>query len=239
MIMNDYLISIPQTPYNNFILPEDEPVYEIDLNTRKINSPQFLGTQTEHGAEIIYFSVDRYFNEMDLANTTCLIQYINANNEGKIYPVPFYDLNTLSGENVEKHFVKAYVLYSNYEIGKYYVINKNGKYELSYEPFDFKQQYYSYIDAPKILFPWVISRDVTMKSGIVKYAIRFYSIDFETNEIVYDLNTSMAQTLVLDTLDTTQLREEQNGINPTELEKIYNRIDQIATEGSEFHWIEF
>lgn len=75
------------------LLPSNEPVYKIDLNTRTIQTPKFLSVQKDHEAETIYFVVDRYFDNMDLANTTCVIQYINPNNEAYVYSVPYLDVD--------------------------------------------------------------------------------------------------------------------------------------------------
>lgn len=74
------------------LLPDDDQIFEVDLNTRTINVPQFLSVQYDHNAEVVYFKVPRYFEGVDLATTTCVIQYINANNDVGLYCIPFYDL---------------------------------------------------------------------------------------------------------------------------------------------------
>lgn len=60
-------------------LPKDEPKLEIDLNTRKVSAPEFLSVSTDHNSETLYFIVDRYFDNVDLATTSCIVQYKNAN----------------------------------------------------------------------------------------------------------------------------------------------------------------
>ena len=75
-------------------IPSDEAVYAVDLNARLIDTPVYLSTETDHFAETVFFSVDRYFDTIDLANSTCIIQYINANGENYVYVVPVYDLET-------------------------------------------------------------------------------------------------------------------------------------------------
>ena len=55
-------------------LPVDEPLFEIDANSRKIDVPsEFksngLSVQGDHLAETVFFSIDRYFDYMDLS--TC------------------------------------------------------------------------------------------------------------------------------------------------------------------------
>ena len=79
-------------------VPSDELVYEVDLNARTIDTPIFLSTETDHVAETVFFKVDRYFETYDLANSTCIIQYINAKNEGYVYVVPVFDLDSYADE---------------------------------------------------------------------------------------------------------------------------------------------
>lgn len=59
-------------------LPYDEPIYKIDLNTRTIETPKFLSVLEDHNSEIIWFKVDRFYDDFDLYGCTCLIQYKNA-----------------------------------------------------------------------------------------------------------------------------------------------------------------
>lgn len=79
-------------------IPETEPIYEINLNTRTIETPTFLSVETDHTAETIFFKVDRYFDTIDLAESTCIIQYVNAKGQTYIYVVPIYDTQTLAAE---------------------------------------------------------------------------------------------------------------------------------------------
>ena len=81
------------------LLPSTENIYDIDLNTRKVEAPEFLSNYTDHDAEVIYFKCDRFFDYMDLANTNIIIQYKNAKGESRIYAVPFVDVATCSLEN--------------------------------------------------------------------------------------------------------------------------------------------
>lgn len=74
------------------LLPDDQQIIEVDLNTRTIAVPQFLSVQFDHNSEVVYFKTPRYFEGVDLATTTCIIQYVNADGDTGIYCVPFYDL---------------------------------------------------------------------------------------------------------------------------------------------------
>lgn len=77
------------------LLPKDEEIYEIDLNTRSISVPKFLSVEKDHQAETIYFQFDRFYDHIDLTTKCCVIQYTNAAGNSYLYPVPFYDVETL------------------------------------------------------------------------------------------------------------------------------------------------
>ena len=62
------------------ILPVTEETFKIDANTRQIEVPENfskygVGVQGDEIAEIIYFSIDRYFDAIDLAEKEILIQW--------------------------------------------------------------------------------------------------------------------------------------------------------------------
>ena len=108
----EYLAKLYQIQDNNLptialLLPSDETIYNVDLNSRTIEAPEFLSTETDHFAETIYFKVDRYFDNMDLTKTVCIIQYendssVNADGDpagGFAYLVPFYDISHFEEEN--------------------------------------------------------------------------------------------------------------------------------------------
>lgn len=74
-------------------LPAGEIVYDIDLNSREINSPKFLSVKKDHKSETVYFRVDRFFDYVDLSTTVCLVQYITPKTKkSRFYVVPFYDI---------------------------------------------------------------------------------------------------------------------------------------------------
>lgn len=101
-----YLIQNENFPAQAILLPTDEKTFDIDLNTRLITAPDILSVEHDHQGETVYFRCARYFDNMDLANTVCVIQYENKNakNEdglpdgGHVYPVPFYDTITYPDE---------------------------------------------------------------------------------------------------------------------------------------------
>lgn len=81
------------------VLPSSENVYEIDLRSRTIDSPEFISVTKDHQSETLYFKVNRFHDYMDLAETTCMIQYITPDNKARIYIVPFYDITTYAHED--------------------------------------------------------------------------------------------------------------------------------------------
>lgn len=108
---NLLLIQDQNPPSLAVLLPSDEKIYQVDLNSRSVEAPAFLGVSEDHRSEIIYFVTDRYFEYKDLAETVCLIYYVNANKEQFFYPVPFYDVTTCSTVDEETGVVKNKLLF--------------------------------------------------------------------------------------------------------------------------------
>lgn len=80
----------------------------IDLESRKIIFPSdsngeinidkgIISVERDHRAETIYFQTDRYYDGVDLRNTVCVVEYVNALGESRIYPVSLED-TTESGK---------------------------------------------------------------------------------------------------------------------------------------------
>ena len=87
------------------ILPLDEPVFEVDANTRKINIPsQFktVGVEGDNTAEIVFFLIDRFFDAMDFGSKEILAAI---------------EWQRLSGSNpvkdIDKAYIKELTLYNN------------------------------------------------------------------------------------------------------------------------------
>ena len=81
-------------------IPPGEPIYNIDLSTRIIDGPEWLGVKEDHDSELIYFKTKRYYDLIDLKDTICLVQYETINkNDGSVYKgvyaIPYYDIKTL------------------------------------------------------------------------------------------------------------------------------------------------
>lgn len=73
------------------MLPLDEEPFEIDANTRSIKIPaafnKCAGVQNDNLCEIITFTVDRYFDYVDLERTSIAIQWRNINGTEGIHIV--------------------------------------------------------------------------------------------------------------------------------------------------------
>lgn len=87
-------------------VPTTEPRFSINANTRAIEVPSeftFLGVRNDHKAETIYFEIDRYFDDVDLSEHTCVIQFLNKNasetKEG-VYPITTMDVDSVDGKIV-------------------------------------------------------------------------------------------------------------------------------------------
>ena len=79
-------------------IPASEPIYNINLNTRVIDPPKMLGVEADHEAELLYFMVDRYFDQVDLAQCVCAVQFRNAGYEEYMYIIPAYDTLSCPGK---------------------------------------------------------------------------------------------------------------------------------------------
>lgn len=82
------------------LAPAYEPFMEIDWSTRTIHVPEFISVRTDHRSETVFFKMGRYHDYVDLSQMCGIIQYINAAGESRVYPIPFYDLDTCSNENM-------------------------------------------------------------------------------------------------------------------------------------------
>lgn len=229
-----YLINNANYPTQALALPKDEFIYEIDLNTRIIKAPTFLGVEKDHKAETIYFLCDRIYCGIDLATTSCLVQYVNAKGEGRYFPVPFYDTTTYSGRDENKRYILANVNYANYQRDTYYVL-KNDEYVISKDAFNPEETYYQYIDCPKILFPWHISGEASAEAGEIEFSVRFYKTDETGKYFDYSLNTKTATSRVLEGMDTTQEQEMQYDADA--LSNVNHKVDLLARE-YQLYWIE-
>ena len=88
-------------------LPSEEPRFLINANKRSIAIPSefsFLAVRYDHQAETVYFEIDRYFDNVDLSQHTCIVQFVNKDKYGNVsegyYRVPVMDITTIDGKIV-------------------------------------------------------------------------------------------------------------------------------------------
>ena len=105
MAVNDYIWHLETAnPPSQVRFPiAGEELYEIDLNTRVISGPDWLSVQQDHESQLLYFTVDRFYDNQDLSNTVCVIQYETIDSRNKntfkgTYFIPMYDIQTLKNE---------------------------------------------------------------------------------------------------------------------------------------------
>lgn len=85
-------ISNPENDPYFLILPQDdEPLFNINANTRKIDVPtdfirNGIAVQGDELAEIVYFAIDRYFDTTDLYEKDILIQWEAPLKAGQMEP---------------------------------------------------------------------------------------------------------------------------------------------------------
>lgn len=126
---------------------QKQKLYNIDLNSRKIEAPTFLSVKGDYEAQVICFTVDRFFENMDLAqDVTCVIQYINAKGDPYLYRVPFYDTYLLKeeGKLVLPWIIKDPVTIASGKIQfalQFYKLDKDDF--LSYQPIKLSENTYA------------------------------------------------------------------------------------------------
>lgn len=158
------------------LLPSSENIYTVDLDTRTITPPKSLGVVGDTHAKIVFFQMDRYYDGFDLTNAIGVIEYINADNEGFLYGIPFYDIETLN--TVEP-------IYAD-EATEPEVYNKLKS------------------SKSKILFPWVVGSDVTKRAGKITFSMSFYVLDKDAEQLAFEGANATAQfVLRLNLLPTT------------------------------------
>lgn len=94
-----YTIQTQQAPCIAELPGANKNTYYVDLDKRSIDAPPILSVLSDHKAEVIYFMMDRYYDFMDLTNTSCLINYITPDKKSYAYVVPYYDIYTYRGYN--------------------------------------------------------------------------------------------------------------------------------------------
>ena len=87
---------------NYVMIPADEKPFEINANNRTITVPadfsKCAGVAGDAMCEIITFTIDRYFDYVDLANTHICIQWVTPDKREGISHISLIDTETISGK---------------------------------------------------------------------------------------------------------------------------------------------
>ena len=74
----------------------------VDWNTRVVQLPSaysaYLSVATDHRASTVYFEADRFYDNVDLTELTFAVEYVNADGEGRVYPVVDFDYTTIENK---------------------------------------------------------------------------------------------------------------------------------------------
>lgn len=176
---------------DTIIVPSNILLYNIHLDTREIDAPEYLSVQHEHYAETVYFVVDRYYDNMDLAQTTCVVQYVTPDNESYIYAVPFCDTVTfpdkiiipwcISGSATSLSGTVKYIV-RFYKIDEQSVIGENNEYDPSGAEFS-----YSLSTKPassKVMYGLPIEGILDEENYHIETSNRFYEFLNVVNQMV-------------------------------------------------------
>lgn len=208
--------TVTKIPYPQIgsLLPAASQVYEVDLNSRQVNTPSLLSVQFDHNAEIIYFKCPRYYDNMDLTQAVCVIEFLNAEHlapggkkmvrDAGLFWVPFYDIN-------------------HYDVE----IDENG----------------NQIAVPIMYFPWSIGGLATKYSGKITFAIRFYQLanvgqeDSPKYEYLYNLSTRPKDGEIVHGLDLSEEELDAFKLEPNVVQEIYRNLS-LAKEDATTYWLE-
>ena len=107
-IQNQNSVTIREIPSTVDRIPVNLDTREIEIE--KSVYKDFLSMEKDHRAEVVYFEVDRFYEDIDLSTYSCIIEYINAAPLGekklRIYPITLMGVQKVldgkTGQFVEK-----------------------------------------------------------------------------------------------------------------------------------------
>jgi hypothetical protein len=80
------------------MLPIDEAAFTINANTRAISTPKVVTLQNDQIAETLTFTIDRYFDYMDLYNATVYVQWTLPSGKEGATEIELKDITTMPGK---------------------------------------------------------------------------------------------------------------------------------------------
>lgn len=209
------LKGIPRTA--ELVISEDH-VYDLDLNTRQVLTPDkdfLVSVKKDFNAEVIFFKCPRFYDNMDLANTVCVIEYLNAEHKD---------------ENGK------YVRDSGFFWSPYY---DTSRVEIETDP-----ETGIAMKTPMLYIPWAVQGLATRYEGTIDFTVRFYSLQqVGSDQYKYNFNMSMIPSkgkieYSLDLIDniTNDFLEDIDKANPpTALEAVYYNI-LTAADAAVTYW---
>jgi hypothetical protein len=181
-------------------MPVDEPVFEIDANSRIINIPaEFkkngVAVLGDHNAETIYFAIDKYFDYQSFAaltnddpeNSGIRINWTFIDS-GKKAPAADAEVQTAAAFGPSENLIPG-----------------------------------------KLVFGWVIEKEMTKKPGTLLFSVEFYAKNVD-NSLDYSFNTLTAQLAVGNALtlkDPAQIPVDKTALLLNRLRNTPYRTDAI------------
>ena len=80
------------------MLPIDETPFAINADTRVITTPRIVVLQNDQIAETVVFTIDRYFDYMDLYNANAYVQWTLPDGTEGATEIEFRDIETIPGK---------------------------------------------------------------------------------------------------------------------------------------------
>lgn len=80
------------------MLPLDETAFAINANTRSISTPKIVTLQNDQIAETVVFTIDRFFDYMDLYNATIYVQWTLPSGKEGATLVEMKDIESMPGK---------------------------------------------------------------------------------------------------------------------------------------------
>ena len=198
---------------------QTEPYLVINSNTREIMIPdsmQNIGVIGDHNAETVWFKIDKFFDMADLGGS--IDDYWKRKEEG------YYTYILIQFINANQ---QPYI----YLVPAHHVFSKDFISDETSGSLD------------TVIFPWILTKEVTETSGIVRFAIRIFktktqlitdengNITNKDTEVVYSYNTQYAQFNILTGINNTNAPNASTTILPSQIEDIFDTITKIYIEG--------
>lgn len=170
-------------------IPLDEDLFLVNLNDRSITVPPHfqkygVAVNGDHLAEFLFFRVDRYFDQMDLSECECRIEWMTAGNKPLAAYTPAHAIDLVFEAPIDPS-----------------INPKPAHGDIIYADDSENEEDRENGDRSAIIFGWPLDNQFTSEIGDAKFAIRFvqYNINEEDNtkEIVFNLLTSPATVKIL------------------------------------------